>query len=697
MTLLTQSLNKKDRYNLFLSLRDYYEKIGQFLPNKTIDRIPVDNTPIPKKMPNGISFNEIKLWQVDQEDHDFRSQFLGDLPDFLSGYFANRYIKLFKTKNRAAANTFLRKTLGGNIKNRLELVKQRYKSETPSHLAIHFASELEKLPTFDHDRICDVSYKFSQYFDRFIEMILEQNDFKLSANDNDKNSLEFHLYREILTEVKGIDIDPPYYADYKNDKLTTDNIIKALAKITTKEWWFSKLKRRRDFQAEHLAIAVGQVQAKASTYASRTCISEFLAQKKRNQKYLEKMMIENEDTGEQIPLDLQVYKSISNPAIRRAELMNRMRGFENIADEFGYSGAFITITAPSKYHSAHSKGGFVDNWQGNTPRDTQAYLCGVWSRIRAKLNRNGIKVFGFRVAEPHHDGTPHWHILVFMRPEDVQTAFRIMWIYSMDEDVQEKGAALNRFKFEMIDKEKGSATGYIAKYISKNIDGYALDGEIDDESGKPLKDVAKAVTAWASRWKIRQFQQIGGAPVSVWRELRRLKEKRTGNKIIDDVLTPADDGDWAEYITKQGGPMVSRKDLAVRLSYEEKMNQYEEPVKKINGVFSPILGISSYLCTRLIKWKIILKSQVDKLSALKNRANSPPWSSVNNCTHDFTDEIDDQREKIRQQLKIIGIPDDDVSITRLFLREKLKINQNQYLKLDNVLNGVHLIVCNGAI
>ncbi len=93
--------------------------------------------------------------------------------------------------------------------------------------------------------------------------------------------------------------------------------------------------------------------------------------------------------------------------------------------------------------------------------------------------------------------------------------------YSLIEDGDEKCAAQNRCDFKLIDPKKGSATDYIAKYVSKNIDGEGLDKGVYGED--PIT-AAQRVDAWSSCWCIRQFQQIGGASVSVWRELRRLKK-----------------------------------------------------------------------------------------------------------------------------------------------------------------------------
>lgn len=230
------------------------------------------------------------------------------------------------------------------------------------------------------------------------------------------------------------------------------------------------------------------------------------------------MELEDRDTGERSSLLDKVMGSVSNPKIARHELMVRMRGFEDMANEMGLVGMFYTLTAPSRYHSTHVQSGRRnDKYRDASPRKTQKYLCKVWSRVRAKWGREGIRTFGFRVAEPHHDGTPHWHLLLFLRPEEAEYATAIFRKHALREDGGERGAQEHRFTVTPIDEKFGSATGYIAKYISKNIDGYGMDGELDDESGQPVKEMAKRVRAWASRWSIRQFQQIGGAPVTTAR------------------------------------------------------------------------------------------------------------------------------------------------------------------------------------
>ena len=278
--------------------------------------------------------------------------------------------------------------------------------------------------------------------------------------------------------------------------------------------------------------------------------------------------------------------------------MVRMRGFEDLAKAAGLAGEFYTLTAPSRYHATLKDGRRNDKYTGASPRDTQHYLCKVWSKTRASWKRHGIRVFGFRVVEPHHDATPHWHLLLFMRPEHVEQVRAIFREYALAVDGHEPGAQENRFKAVPIEEEHGSATGYIAKYISKNIDGYALDDEKDDETGEPLKDMARRVNAWSSRWAIRQFQQIGGAPVTVYRELRRLRDRELVlHPEIAEAHTAADEGNWAGYITAQGGPLVARDCLRVRLSYEvtENGNIYGDDVATISGIYSPFKGESSLI------------------------------------------------------------------------------------------------------
>ncbi|MBU4680426.1 replication endonuclease [Cedecea davisae] len=437
-------------------------------------------------------------------------------------------------------------------------------------------------------------------------------------------------------------VTPPHWERVAKKCVDQDDIAPAVIRMFTETWWRNRLRRVAASWREHLHIAVGGVSKIKHAYASKNCVTDWREQKRRTREFLKGLELEDED-GNRISLIEKYDGSVANPAIRRCELMTRIRGFENICNELGYVGEFYTITAPSKYHATTKAGYRNTKWKGASPTDTQSYLTGLWARIRAKLHREEIRIFGIRVAEPHHDATPHWHMLMFMLPGDVERVRGIIRDYAWQQDsgeLKSDKARKARFHAEAIDPEKGSATGYIAKYISKNIDGYALDDEKDDESGELLKETAPAVSAWAARWHIRQFQFIGGAPVTVYRELRRLADADAAHGLSVEfaaVHDAADAGDWAGYVNAQGGPFVRRDDLQVRTLYEARddLNQYGEETVCIRGVYDVAIGSDTSILTRLTQWKIVPKRAVELAVELDfdvKGAPAPSRSSVNNCT-----------------------------------------------------------------
>ncbi len=52
--------------------------------------------------PANATITERRLWAVNPQDYEWRSQFLHEIPDWLAGYFGNRYEKLFAGRDAAA-------------------------------------------------------------------------------------------------------------------------------------------------------------------------------------------------------------------------------------------------------------------------------------------------------------------------------------------------------------------------------------------------------------------------------------------------------------------------------------------------------------------------------------------------------------------------------------------------------------------
>jgi hypothetical protein len=286
---------------------------------------------------------------------------------------------------------------------------------------------------------------------------------------------------------------------------------------------------------------------------------------------------------------------------------------------------------------------------------------------------------------------------MFMLPEDVERVRLIIRDYAWEEDRHElrsDKAKKARFHAEAIDPEKGSATGYVAKYISKNIDGYALDDETDDESGELLKETAPAVSAWAARWHIRQFQFIGGAPVTVYRELRKMADPETARALSVEfaaVHDAAHYGRWADYVNAQGGPFVRRDDLQVRTLYEPRteLNQYGEETVCIKGVYDSNIGAGSPILTRLTQWKIVPKRAVDLAVDVKG-APAPSRSSVNNCTGGESDQpgLDLSKPLSRsERRRLTARLRDKKRVTR---REFVHGTDEQSVAIDRIIDEIKL-------
>jgi hypothetical protein len=452
-------------------------------------------------------------------------------------------------------------------------------------------------------------------------------------------------YRALSELAASNFIEPPPVTDG-----TEEEVKGAVARMVCRKWWRRQISRLHQRTKEACAIDIfGIVHAKKQKYVSNASVKRWERQKRSNAAYLEAMEAVNQH-GYTATLAALSEKSASNPTIGRSEIMVRCRGKEEIAREMGHAAIFITVTGPSAMHAkrvVYRKGqpmSVRDNpeYDGTTPREAQKHLRKNWAKTRAGYHRQGIRVYGERIAEPHHDGTPHWHFLLFMPPDAVKIVRELFTRYFLTQhSPDEPGAQKNRVKFVTIKMDEAhSATGYILKYIAKNIDGHKVQKDL---FGDDAIEGAARVKAWASTWGIRQFQQIGGAPVGVWRELRRMEAAPEHTPTVEAARQAADAGEWADYLRCQGGPTVARKDLAVTLAKTRPGERWcpvakaPEPAPANRYGETRPAGVYGVLDTRRgrafesrrFKWEI--RRVGVSLSARPARA-AAPWTRVNNCT-----------------------------------------------------------------
>lgn len=426
-----------------------------------------------------------------------------------------------------------------------------------------------------------------------------------------------YVYQQQVATLKEIFVNAPRVSfekrDSKPEELEQDLQV-AVLKMQSEPWIEGRLLHLRAQYIEYSQITLERVgEGKhQSPVVSALSFANWKQKQRDAKQFMDTMAVMNNDTGEAFDLAEVAKRTTANPENRRIEMMVRSRGFEELAQDLGYTALFITWTLPSKYHRVSNK------WNGASVKEGHQVLMHKWALARALLAKEDVHYFGFRVAEPHKDATSHAHYFLFCSHEDKELVIETLKECAIEEDREELGKDISpRFDVKEADPKKGGATAYIAKYVSKNINGNHMP-ETEAE------EYAYRARAWASTHRIRQFQQFGGQPVSLWRNLRRAKPSQT---IIDPKLEElrqaADSSKWALFCQLAHDAKVE---------YEAKQNQYGEVTKKVIG-FS---WLGQLIETASEGYSLVKKKDVKRLQQARSAV---PWSTENNCNSPLVEHL----------------------------------------------------------
>ncbi|AXV34242.1 hypothetical protein BFW41_10015 [Aeromonas hydrophila] len=152
-----------------------------------------------------------------------------------------------------------------------------------------------------------------------------------------------------------------------------------------------------------------------------------------------------------------------------------------------------------------------------------------------------------------------------------------------------------------------------------------------------------------------------GAPVGVWRALRRISNAKQHAELVgppkpvlqdprfEAARFAADNGIFRCYLHAMGGALATSAEHPIKLAHliEEQANIHGEDIKRLMGITSARLGIK----TRLQGREIVPAGPFEVTKAAEGSAwgvgvktgDSPaPWSSDNNCTLPDPDAFTDQ-------------------------------------------------------
>lgn len=327
------------------------------------------------------------------------------------------------------------------------------------------------------------------------------------------------------------------------------------------------------------------------------------------------------------------------PAERFAKLYTFIHAIDQLGIEAKLLSAMLTLTLEPEWHPNPKHG--INQWNGFSPRDAHKSFCKRWQSISRDLHRLGIRLTGFRVAEPHQDGCPHYHVWMLYKGEDEMKILSTVMKYfpaklkirtpnrkgekkqHCDEIYEDRVALINdqprtvnhpkegaQVELSRIDRAISTGASYVLKYVMKSINvddklKEQIRGETNNDFELNNNPTAKRVDAYRSLWGIHQGQLFGVAKcLTIWDEFRRLTV-RPKNQLLRKLWAQArggskggrieagtgQRGDAQSFLKTLGGLDAARnassghtERLVLARLVEEEENRYGDQIRKTKGI-----------------------------------------------------------------------------------------------------------------
>jgi hypothetical protein len=467
----------------------------------------------------------------------------------------------------------------------------------------------------------------------------------LHYTDSDVQDLAMKLAKQSL---------PPHVKLVAAEKLLGvpipgETFFSRLARVCDARFWRRALRVRIIRAREYFFLRLHLIGRGKEVYVSQAAVSIRASQLKRQAEWMKNTVLiprfhEGLAEGEEQYKPLTLEKVMTGPKERFAKLYAFAKAIDTLGQEANLSSAMVTLTLEPEWHPNPSHGTYC--WNKASPREAHQSLCDRWQAILRDLHRVGIRLSGLRVAEPHQDSCPHWHIWLLYRPEHETAILTTVMKYfpnklkvrapskrgekntkddrmfdSRQDVIDERPRPLTHAKegaqveVSRINRDISSGAGYAMKYLLKTVDAgdelnkqVALFTEEDakvESKKKKHRQNAQRVDAFRSLWGINQGQLFGVAKcLTAWDELRRLsiapKHRalkklwvlaRGGSEEGRIEAGAGQRGDATGFLRALGGLDASRNGKAKTARrfvlgrlLEDSLNSYGEAISRTKGI-----------------------------------------------------------------------------------------------------------------